>query len=190
MFIKIEAINIKIGNILLWNNKLHLVTKRTHTKPGKGPAYIQLETKELISKLKSKLRFRSNENIKKARIEEKKYQFLYTKNEQVILMDKINFAQISISKHLFGTQFKLLDKNMEISIEMYNKEIIATKLPEKITVKIESCEYSIKNQRFTSSNKPAFIKNNIRIMVPQFIKKGDFIVIKSHQLEYFSKEKI
>lgn len=190
MFIKIEAINIKIGNILLWNNTLHLIIKKTHTKPGKGRAYIQLETKELISKLKSKLRFRSNENIKKARIEEKKYRFLYTHNEQVILMDEINFSQISIPQHLFGTQFKLLDKNMEVSIEIYDQEFIAAKLPEKITVQVKSCEFAIKNQKFTSSNKPAFIQNNIRIMVPQFIKQGDFIVIKSHQLEYCSKEKI
>ena len=40
---KISANEIKVGNILEFENKLWKVLKLEHTKPGKGGAYIQIE---------------------------------------------------------------------------------------------------------------------------------------------------
>ena len=40
---KINAIDLKIGNIIQHNNALWRVTKLSHTQPGKGGAYIQAE---------------------------------------------------------------------------------------------------------------------------------------------------
>ena len=182
MLTKIEAIDIRVGNILFYNNKLHLVTKTMHTKPGKGGAYIQVETKEVISKLKGNFRFRSSETVQRARVEQKNHQFLYPEGNEVVLMDQEDYTQINASKDLFGSQIELLDEGMEVVIEFYDGEPVTAKLPEKITVQIESCEAVVKGQTSASSNKPAIIKGNIRVLVPPFIKEGDEIVINSESL--------
>ena len=44
---KIDGIEIKVGNILEIDNKLWRVLKTQHTQPGKGGAYIQAELKEI-----------------------------------------------------------------------------------------------------------------------------------------------
>ena len=51
---KISANEIKIGNILEFENKLWKVLKLEHTKPGKGGAYIQVELKDITIGTKKK----------------------------------------------------------------------------------------------------------------------------------------
>ena len=82
---KISANEIKIGNILEIDNKLWKVLKLEHTKPGKGGAYVQAELKEISDGTKKNERFRSDENIEKAYLEQKKFQFLYSKLYQSFL---------------------------------------------------------------------------------------------------------
>ena len=44
---KISANEIKVGNILEFENKLWKVLKFERTKPGKGGAYVQVELKDI-----------------------------------------------------------------------------------------------------------------------------------------------
>ena len=66
---KINAIDLKIGNIIQHNNSLWRVTKLSHTQPGKGGAYIQAEMKNITTQSKLNERFRSAESIEKIRAE-------------------------------------------------------------------------------------------------------------------------
>ena len=190
MFTKTEGINIKVGNVLMWKNTLHLVTKKNHVRPGKGRSYVQLETKTLRNHLKSKLRLKSNEYVQRAQIKEEKHHLLCVINNEAVVIDSKSSRKINIPENTFGDKFKLLEDNMEVRIVLHGKELIIAKLPEKISVRIEHCEVAVKKQRFTSSNKMAFIKNNTMVMVPQFIKQGDFIIIKSSPIEYLNKDRI
>ena len=62
---KISANEIKVGNILEFENKLWKVLKFEHRKPGKGGAYIQVELKDINLGNKKNERFRSDENVEK-----------------------------------------------------------------------------------------------------------------------------
>ena len=95
---KISANDIKVGNILEINNKLWRVLKIEHTKPGKGGAFVQAEMKDINDGTKRNERFRSEENIEKAYLEQKKYQFLYASGENYVFMDKTNYEQINLSR--------------------------------------------------------------------------------------------
>ena len=44
---KINAIDIRVGNLLEYNNRLWVVLKTMHTQPGKGGAYMQVEMKDI-----------------------------------------------------------------------------------------------------------------------------------------------
>ena len=67
---KINAIDLKIGNIIQHNNGLWKVAKLSHTQPGKGGAYIQAELNNIATQSKSNERFRSSESVEKIRAEE------------------------------------------------------------------------------------------------------------------------
>ena len=40
--------SISVGNVIIFNGKYCMVTKREHVKPGKGGAFLQVEMKDII----------------------------------------------------------------------------------------------------------------------------------------------
>ena len=72
---KIDGNQIKIGNILEINSKLWRVIKTSHTQPGKGGAYLQVEMKDIKEGTKINERFRSSETVERAILDEKECQY-------------------------------------------------------------------------------------------------------------------
>jgi elongation factor P len=52
---------------------------------------------------------------------------------------------------------------------------------------VQETEAVVKGQTAASSNKPAIIDNNIRIMVPPFIDQGEEIVINTEDMTYLKR---
>ena len=70
---KITAIEIKPGMIIEHKNDYWNVLKTQHVKPGKGGAFNQVELKSVVKGTKLNERFRSNETVEKAEVDEKKF---------------------------------------------------------------------------------------------------------------------
>ena len=68
---KINANEIKPGMIIEYKNDYWNVLKTQHVKPGKGGAFNQVELKSVIKGTKLNERFRSNETVEKADVDEK-----------------------------------------------------------------------------------------------------------------------
>ena len=82
---KITAIEIKPGMIIEHKNDYWNVLKTQHVKPGKGGAFNQVELKSVIKGTKLNERFRSNETVEKAEVEEKNSIFYTLMEKNVIL---------------------------------------------------------------------------------------------------------
>ena len=115
---KISANEIKVGNILEFENKLWKVLKYEHRKPGKGGAYIQVELKDINLGNKKNERFRSDENVEKAYLEQKNFQFLYSSGDEYFFMDQKNYEQISINKEkIINNILPYLKDGINLSLE-------------------------------------------------------------------------
>ena len=73
---KVSANEIKTGNLIEHKGDLWEVLKIQHVKPGKGGAFNQIEMKSINTGTKLNERFRSNETIEKASIEEFNFSYL------------------------------------------------------------------------------------------------------------------
>jgi len=99
---KINANSIKAGFVLEHNGKLYMVSKTPeHTMPGKGGAFVQVEMKDLKTGTKLNERFRSNEAVTKAFLDQKDCQFLYL-DDFINLMDNESFEQLHGAGDFFG----------------------------------------------------------------------------------------
>ena len=184
---KITAIEIKPGNIIDHKNDYWKVLKTQHVKPGKGGAFNQVELKSITRGTKLNERFRSSENVEKAELEEKKFNFLYLDDEQCHFMDNVSFDQVSIPKSLTDEKYKLLKESLEVTITFMEDKPISIDLPNNIQCTIETTDASIKNQTASSSYKPALLDCGIKINVPPFIESGEKIVIDTRTLEYVKR---
>ena len=184
---KITANEIKIGMIIEHKDDLWNVLKIQHVKPGKGGAFNQVELKSIMKGTKLNERFRSSENIEKAEVDEKKFNFLYSDDNNSFFMNNVNFEQISMPNKLINEKAKLLKENLEVTISLLDDKPIAIELPKNLQCVVESTDAVVKGQTAASSYKPAKLDNGLKISVPPFIASGDKIIIDTRSLEYVKK---
>ena len=184
---KITANEIKTGMIIEHKNDLWNVLKTQHVKPGKGGAFNQVELKSVMKGTKLNERFRSSENVEKAEVDEKKFNFLYIDGDNCHFMDNKDYEQIEIPKSITGEKYKLLKENLEVTISFMEERAISIELPNNIECIIESTDVAIKNQTASSSYKPALLDCGIKIDVPPFIESGEKIVLDTRTLEYVKR---
>src|SRR5881409_1579310 len=73
---KINGNEIRPGMVIEYAGTLWVAVKSMAVKPGKGPAYNQVELKNLIDGRKLNNRFGSDERVERTRLEQKDFQFL------------------------------------------------------------------------------------------------------------------
>ena len=184
---KILANEIKPGMIIEHKNDYWNVLKTQHVKPGKGGAFNQVELKSITKGTKLNERFRSSENVDKAELDEKKFNFLYLDENDCHFMDNKTFEQISLPKSLTGEKYKLLSENLKVVITFMEEKPMSIDLPNNIECTIQTTDAVVKGQTAASSYKPATLDNGINITVPPFIESGEKIILDTRTLEYVKK---
>ena len=184
---KINAGEIRVGMLLEYKNELWQVLKTQHVKPGKGGAFAQVEMKSVNKNTKLNERFRSNESIEKASLDEIKFNYLYEDENNYYFMDPKSFDQINIKKDSVGEKGKMLTENLEVNISFYNDKPLSVELPNQVTCKVKSTDVALKGQTVSSSYKPATLENGINIQVPPFIESDDKIIVDTRTMEYVKK---
>ena len=184
---KINATEIRVGMILEYKSDLWEVLKTNHVKPGKGGAFAQVDMKSLIKNTKLNERFRSNETVEKALLEEVKYNFMYSDENDFYFMNPSSFEQINLSKSIVGDKSQMLTENLEVTINFHNENPLNITLPNQITSKVDTTDAAIKGQTVSSSYKPAVLDNGLNIQVPPFIESGDTVIIDTRTMEYIKK---
>ena len=184
---KINAGEIRVGMIIEYKNDLWQVLKTQHVKPGKGGAFAQVEMKSVGKNTKLNERFRSNETVEKALLEETNFNFLYESENHYFFINPKTFEQIEIKKEIIGEQGKLLTENLEVTVSFFNENPILIELPNQIKCKIETTDVALKGQTVSSSYKPAILDNGLSVQVPPFIEMGDEVIIDTRNLEYIKK---
>ncbi|CAN5679325.1 elongation factor P [soil metagenome] len=181
---KINAVEIRPGNILEYEGGIWRAVKIQHTQPGKGGAYMQVELKNLIDGRKNNVRFRSAESLEKVRLETTDFQFLFREGDQLTFMDKINYEQITLPADLLGDAAAFLQDGMDVVMELWEERPISVQLPDTIEALIVEADAVVKGQTASSSYKPAILENGVRVMVPPHIGAGTRIVVDVYEQTY------
>ncbi|NDB84421.1 MAG: elongation factor P [Alphaproteobacteria bacterium] len=187
---KIVANSIRLGNILVHENALWVVAKHPeHTKPGKGGAYVQVEMKNLKTGTKLNTRFSSSENVERASLEQKSFQYLYPEGDKLVFMDNESFEQLPLNPDILNDRLPLLRPNMDVKIEFYEETPLNVTLPSNIVAEVIETEPVIRGATATATYKPAIIENGVRVMVPPYIESGQKIIIKTEDISFVERAK-
>ena len=186
---KINAIDIKPGNVLEHQGKLWIVLKRELVQPGKGGAFAQVEMRDLRSGIKLNDRYRTQETVERVRLDEQDMQFLYTEGGQATFMDNDSFEQVSIPTETIGEPADFLRDGMVCTVMMYEGAALSVELPPSVTMAVVEADPVVRGQTASSSYKPARLANGARAMVPPHITVGTRIVIQTEDGSYVERAK-
>ncbi len=181
---KINGNEIRPGNVIEHNNSLWVAVKTQAVKPGKGPAYNQVELKNLINGSKLNERFRSSETVERVRLEQKDFQFLYTQGDMLVFMDTDTYEQMELAREFVGERAAFLQDGMQVMVEMHEGRAIGVTLPDQVTLAIAEADPVVKGQTAASSYKPAILENGVRIMVPPFVTAGEKVIVDTNEMAY------
>ncbi|ADM09600.1 elongation factor P [Parvularcula bermudensis HTCC2503] len=184
---KLNGNEIRPGNVIQHQDTLWVAVKVNAVKPGKGPAYAQVELKNLLDGRKLNERFRASETVERVRLEQKDHTFLYEEGEQLVFMDTESYEQINIEKEMVGERTAFLQDGMAVVVESHEGRPIGVSLPEQVTLEITETEPTVKGQTASSSYKPAVLENGLRIMVPPHITPNTRVIVNTETLDYVKR---
>ncbi len=184
---KINGNEIRVGNVVQHQDSLWVAVKTNAVKPGKGPAYAQVELKNLLDGRKLNERFRSSETVERVRLEQRDYTYLYAEGDMLVFMDAETYEQTNIPADMIGERKAFLQDGMQVKVESHEGRSIGVTLPEHVTLEITETEPTIKGQTASSSYKPSTVDNGLRIMVPQYTGVGDKIIVNTESLEFVKR---
>ena len=181
---KINGNEIRPGNVIQHKGALWVAVKTQTVKPGKGPAYAQVELKNAIDGTKLNERFRSSETVERVRLEQKDYQFLFAEGDMLTFMDLDTYDQIEILRDFLEERAAFLQDGMKVTVESHEGRPIGISLPDQVTLKVVEAEPVMKGQTAASSYKPAMLENGVRVLVPPFVGVGERVVVDTNELTY------
>ena len=186
---KINAIDLKPGNVLEHQNKLWIVLKRELVQPGKGGAFAQVELRDLRGGTKLNERFRTQETVERVRLDEKDMQFLYMEGDQATFMDNDSFEQVAVPRDLIGDPADFLIDGMMCTVMLYEGTPLSVEMPPSVVMQVVEADPVVRGQTASSSYKPATLSNGARIMVPPYIAAGTRVVVLTEDFSYHERAK-
>jgi elongation factor P len=181
---KISGNEVRPGSVIEHDGSLWVAVKSQTVKPGKGPAYNQVELKNLIDGRKLNNRFGTDERVEAAEILRRDFQFLYKEGDMLVFMNTDTYEQISLAEDFVGERAAFLQDGMMVTLQLHGEAPIGISLPQQVTLAITEAEPTIKGQTAASSYKPAILENGVRVMVPPFVTAGERIVVDTAEVAY------
>ena len=186
---KVIASSLRKGNIVEKDGHLYVILTAENIHPGKGTPVTQLDMRRISDGVKISERYRTTEQVERAFVEDKDYNYLYEDSDGFNFMNNETFEQISVSKDIIGDRAPFLQENMKCVLSVYEGNAVAVELPARIVLEIVETEPTVKGQTASSSYKPAKLSNGVRTMVPPHIAAGTRVVIMTEDASYVERAK-
>ena len=186
---KVNANTIRAGQVLEHNGKLWLVLKAQNITPGKGAAVTQVEMRDVRSGTKINERFRTQETVERARLDEHEMQFLFADGDRFTFMDNESFEQFEIDRETIGDPAQFLQEGMVCTVTLHEGSPLSLALPPTVVMTVVEAEPVVKGQTASSSFKPAIVENGAKVMVPPHIEAGTRIVVNTIDGTYSERAK-
>ena len=130
---QVIASSIRKGNIIEKDNQLYVVLTAENIHPGKGTPVTQLAMRRISDGVKIAERYRTTENVERAFVEDRDFNFLYKDADGFNFMNNETFEQVPVSEDVIGDQAVYLQENMTCVLSMYEGRCVAIQLPARVT---------------------------------------------------------
>jgi elongation factor P len=177
--------DIRNGLVIEYNGDLFSIVEFQHVKPGKGPAFIRTKLKNLKNGRVISNTFDSGVKLDVARVERRKYQFLYKDDSGYHFMNSETFDQTFIPEELINAPTFLKEGHeVEILFHADTETALTCELPTYVELKLTYTEPGMKGNTATNALKNATLETGAIVRVPLFVEIGDTIRVDTRTGDY------
>jgi elongation factor P len=183
----IQATRLRKGMLVKLGNDLFRILDLHHLTPGNKRAHIQARMRNIRSGTLMDEKFRAEEDIERATLDEREMQYLYNDGDHYYFMDTANYEQVHISSEALGDSKDYLIPEMTIRVEFYEVEPVGIELPPTVDLVVRETVPGIKGATASAQVKPATLETGLVIQVPPFVNEGDKVRVNTETGEYQSR---
>jgi elongation factor P len=166
---------------------LYRVLDLYHLTQGNKRGHVQAKLRDIRSSRLLDHKFRSEDDIERAVLDEREMQFLYREADMFCFMDTSSYEQVHMTAETLGDSAWYLLPEALIRVDMYESEPVGIELPPTVDLKVVDAVPGIKGATAAAQVKPATLETGLVINVPSFVNTGDVVRINTETGEYLSR---
>lgn len=183
----VQATRLRKGMLIKHGNDLYRILDLHHLTPGNKRAHIQVRMRNVRTQTLADHKFRAEEDVERATLDEREMQYLYNDGDHYYFMDTSTYEQIHISSEALGDAVNYLIPDSTIQVEFYESEPVGIELPQTVDLAVKETVPGIKGATASAQVKPATLETGLVVSVPSFINEGDRIRVNTETGEYQSR---
>jgi elongation factor P len=180
----IQATRLRKGMLIKHANELYRILELHHLTPGNKRAHIQARMRNIRTATLADHKFRAEEDVERATLDEREMQYLYNDGDHYYFMDTSSYEQIQITSEAMGDAKDYVIADAVIRVEFYDVEPVGIELPPTVDLLVKDTVPGIKGATASAQVKPATLETGLVVSVPSFINEGDRVRVNTETGEY------
>tara|TARA_B100000686_G_scaffold352317_1_gene453867 strand:- start:3541 stop:4113 length:573 start_codon:yes stop_codon:yes gene_type:complete len=185
----INGNGIRPGHVIVHNGQLYRVLSAEHRTPGNKRAFMQVKLRNLKDSIQTEVKFRADEQVERAALEQAKMEYLYNDPSGHCFMNQETYEQVFLDDKLIGDVKAYLLPNTIVQVEFHDEKPIGVQPPETVDLTVVETEPPLKGATASGSPKPAKLETGIIVNVPQFITVGEVVRVSTTSGDYQERVK-
>ncbi len=179
--------DVKKGVIIELDGQLLKVLDWTHIKMARGSAQVRIKLQNVRRGDIVERTFQAGTRWPRARVEQRKVQYLYGDGDAFHFMDNETFDQFTVSAAQIGDDAKYLKETTEVFVTMYEAEVLGVDLPVSVDLVVMQTDPGFAGDTATGARKAARLETGLVVQVPLFVNEGDMLRIDTRNGEYMTR---
>jgi|GEM_PF-15274 elongation factor P len=182
-----KATQLRPGMVIQHEGQLYTVFSVDHRTPGNKRGSMQTRLKNLRTGIMIDYRFRAEEFVERAILDEIEFEYLYQEGEDFHFMNTKTYEQMQMSKDELGETVLYLIPNTIVKIEFFEEKAIGVDLPDTMDMKVIQTEPTLQKATASAVMKPATMETGLVVNVPPFVNEGDRIRVDTSEARYVQR---
>jgi elongation factor P len=183
----IAATQIKVGNVIMHNGKPHRVTNVLHVTPGNWRGMVQTRLVNIETGSNTEHRFRSEDKVEKANLEEHKLQYSYRAGDDFNFMNTESYEMVALSSEVLGEATGYLTEGMMLEAQYFEGRVVGVEVPMFVELEVKETTPNIKGAAVQNTSKPAVLETGLEIKVPPYVESGNRVKIDTRTGQFVER---
>ena len=179
--------DVKKGIIIELDGQLMKVLEWTHIKMARGSAQVRMKLQNVRKGDIVERTFQAGTRWPRARVDQRKVQYLYTDGDAFHFMDNETYDQFTVRAAMLGEDARYLKDNTEVFVSMYDGEVLGVDLPVTVDLTVTQTDPGFAGDTATGAKKAATLETGLVVQVPLFVNAGDTLRIDTRNGEYVTR---
>jgi elongation factor P len=183
----VKATQLRPGMVIQHEGQLFTIFSVDHRTPGNKRGSMQTRMKSLKSGAIIDYRFRAEEFVDRAILDEVEFEYLYNEGDEFHFMNTETYEQMHLTREQLGETVYYLIPNTIVKVEFFEEKPIGVDLPDTMDLKVVATEPTLQKATASAVGKPATLETGLVVQVPPFVNEGDKIKVDTTEARYVQR---